>query len=134
MVDNGTGGDAIAGDGIFSATIPGGLSGSITAFYIQAVDNHPTVKGTNLFPQDVFPEAPLVRIFPSDAVTKECLIRFGELQPMGSFGTYHLWITASNNVRWTGRDKLNNSVLDGTFVYNNYRLVYNARPLYAGSP
>jgi hypothetical protein len=38
MLDNGTGGDALAGDGIYSATIPGQVSGSLIAFHVRAVD------------------------------------------------------------------------------------------------
>jgi hypothetical protein len=38
MNDQGTGGDAIAGDGIYSATIPGQTGGQIVAFYIAATD------------------------------------------------------------------------------------------------
>ena len=39
MVDNGTGGDAIAGDGLYSATIPGQTNGTMIAFFIQAADS-----------------------------------------------------------------------------------------------
>ena len=38
MTDDGTGGDAVAGDGVFSATIPGQASGTMVAFYLQATD------------------------------------------------------------------------------------------------
>ena len=38
MVDNGTGGDAVAGDGLYSATIPGQSSGALVAFHVQATD------------------------------------------------------------------------------------------------
>src|SRR5476651_2404420 len=40
MKDNGTGGDAIAGDGIFSATIPGQTANKTAAFYISATDSN----------------------------------------------------------------------------------------------
>jgi len=39
MTDNGTGGDAIARDGVFSATIPGQAANQIVAFYISATDS-----------------------------------------------------------------------------------------------
>ena len=39
MKDDGTGGDAIAGDGVFSATIPGQAANQIAAFYISATDS-----------------------------------------------------------------------------------------------
>ena len=38
MLDNGTGGDAVPGDGVFSATIPGQAANQIAAFYIAATD------------------------------------------------------------------------------------------------
>ena len=46
MTDNGTGGDALAGDGIYSATIPAQPAGTVVAFLVQARDalgchNHP---------------------------------------------------------------------------------------------
>jgi len=59
----------------------------------------------------------------------------------GSFATYHLWLTYATSNRWAFRGRpttadggLNNAELDGTFIYNNSRVVYNALPLYAGSP
>ena len=39
MTDNGTGGDASAKDGVFSATIPGQAVKQIAAFYISGTDN-----------------------------------------------------------------------------------------------
>ena len=38
MKDEGTGGDAVANDGIFSATIPGQVARTVVAFYISATD------------------------------------------------------------------------------------------------
>ena len=38
MLDDGTGGDAIAGDGVYSATIPGQNVGTLVAFLVQAAD------------------------------------------------------------------------------------------------
>src|SRR6185295_19091165 len=36
MLDDGTGGDAVAGDGLYSATIPGQPANTLVAFRIQA--------------------------------------------------------------------------------------------------
>lgn len=131
MVDNGTLGDAIAGDGIFSAMIPAQPSGTIVAFYLEASDS---LNATNTFPYDVFPPAGLDRCWPNDAVARECVVRFGETQMPGALATYHLWVTAANSNRWHHRDTMNNTAIDGTFVYNNTRVVYNALPLFSGSP
>ncbi len=38
LMDDGTGGDAVAGDGVFSAALPGQSSGATVAFYLEAVD------------------------------------------------------------------------------------------------
>ncbi|MGC8744119.1 MAG: lamin tail domain-containing protein, partial [Verrucomicrobiia bacterium] len=131
MKDDGTGGDAVASDGIYSATIPGQALGTVIAFYLQATDK----KGaTNLFPQDVFPPPDVPRCFPNDAITRECVIRFGDTQMPGSFATYHVWLTSANRNRWANRDRLNNALMDATFVLNNYRVIYNFKPNYGGSP
>jgi hypothetical protein len=126
LVDNGTGGDAVASDGLFTATLPGQNANVMVAFYVQAVDG---AGKTNLFPANA-----LNRAFPSDAPAHEALVRWGETQMAGSFATYHLWITEAMNQRWSTRDRLNNARLDGTFVYNNYRVIYNMMPQYGGSP
>lgn len=131
MVDNGTAGDAISGDRVYSATIPGQAAGTLVAFYIEARD---TLAATNTFPQDVFPPAGLDRCWPNDAMARECVVRFGEVQMPGDFATYHLWVTAVNSNRWHHRDTMNNAPVDGTFIYNNSRIIYNALPLFSGSP
>ena len=132
MTDDGAGADAVAGDGIYSGTIPGQASGGLASFSVEAVDG---AGATNLFPQDVFPPAGLPRCFPNDAPTRECVVRWGDTQMTGNFPTYHLWLSSVSSNRWhTRKPELNNSSMDGTFVLNNYRVVYNALPLYAGSP
>jgi hypothetical protein len=117
MKDDGTGGDAIAGDGIYSATIPGQASGTMLAFYVQATD---VLAATSKFP--------------SDAPTRECLARVGELQPTGNFPVYRMWMTTATLNTWNGRSKLDNSPLNVTFVLGNQRVIYNTEAIYAGSP
>jgi hypothetical protein len=119
MNDTGVGGDAVAGDGIYSATIIGQAAGTLLAFYVQATDGYvPAARAT----------------FPSDAPARECLVRVGEVQPTGNFPVYRLWVTQTNINTWTSRNKLNNTPLDATFVLGNARVIYNAEALYAGSP
>ena len=114
MVDNGTAGDSVAGDGLYSATIPAQNTGATVAFYIEGTDS---LGAVNTFPQELFPIAPMTRVFPFDAHSRECVVRWGDRQMPGSFGTYRLWLNNTNTSRWTTRrPKLNNSVLDGTFV------------------
>ena len=88
MKDDGTGGDAFAGDGVFSATIPGQAANQIVAFYISATDGRgATTRFPALRPQDNEP-------------VRECVVMFGDGNPGGSFGVYHLWITQTNATRW----------------------------------
>ncbi len=131
MVDDGSGSDAVANDGIYTATIPPQEDSVIVAFYVEARDGQ---NATGTFPKQVFPEAGFTRCWPNDAVARECVVRWGEVQMPGDFATYHLWLTSVNSNRWATRDAMNNLEMDGTFVYNNSRIIYDALPLYSGSP
>ncbi|MGA3145768.1 MAG: lamin tail domain-containing protein, partial [Verrucomicrobiota bacterium] len=120
MKDDGTGGDAIAGDGVFSATIPGQAANQIVAFYISATDGlGATTRFPALRPQDNEP-------------VRECVVMFGDGNPGGSFGVYHLWITQTNATRWANLSDLSNEGNDCTFV-NGSRVIYNAQGRFAGS-
>lgn len=131
MLDNGTGGDAVASDGIYSGVIPAQADGEMVAFYVEARDNQNAI-GT--FPQEVFPKAGFDRCWPNDAVVREGLVRWGEVQMPGDFATYHLWVSQVNSNRWHTRNAMNNTPVDATFVYNNTRVIYNGLPLFSGSP
>jgi len=131
MRDDGAAPDTVIGDGIFTARIPGQASNRIVAFYLEARDG---LGATSTFPKDVFPPAGMTRCWPNDGLTRECLVRWGERQMPGDFATYHLLLTHANSNRWAQRDPMNNTEMDGTFIYNNTRLIYNALPLYSGSP
>jgi len=131
MRDDGAGADAVGSDGIYSAFIPGQPVGEMVAFYIAGRDG-PGAIGT--FPHEVFPKPGFTRCWPNDAIVHECVVRWGEAQMPGDFATYHLWVTAVNSNRWHTRDPMNNTPMDGTFIYNNSRVMYNALPLFSGSP
>lgn len=119
MRDDGTAGDARAGDGVFSATLPGRPSGTLVAFHVRATDQSPTAA---------------TAVFPADAPTRECLIRFGESTPTGNLPVYRLWMTDATLQTWVNRSPLDNTPLDITFVLGGHRVIYNAQALYAGSP
>lgn len=119
MVDDGTAGDAVAGDGIYSAIIPGQLRGYLVAFSIGAID---------------WAALPATATFPSDAPSRECLVRFGESVPAGSFTSYHLWFTQATFDEWSHREQGSNDPLDATFAYGNSRVIYNIGAYYHGSP
>lgn len=117
MLDDGAGADAVAGDGLYSAILPGQAAGTMVAFYVQAGGGSGAAS-----------------TFPSEAPARECLVRFGELQPAGNFPVYRIWMTQATLNTWNGRSKLNNTPLPVTFVLGNQRVVYGANGLYAGSP
>ncbi|MGO8929591.1 MAG: lamin tail domain-containing protein, partial [Limisphaerales bacterium] len=121
MKDDGTGGDAIARDGIYSATIPGQAANTIVAFYLSAVDN---LGASTRFPALLTDNSPV----------RECVVMFGDGNPSGSFGVYHVWLTQTNVTRWADLADLSNEGNDFTFVYDNNRVIYNALGHYSGSP
>ncbi|HEX3720537.1 MAG TPA: lamin tail domain-containing protein [Verrucomicrobiae bacterium] len=121
MKDDGTGGDGIAHDGIYSATIPGQASNTIVGFYISAVDN---LGASTRFPALLTDNSP----------ARECVVMFGDGNPGGSFGVYHIWLTQTNVTRWANLADLSNEGNDFTFVYDNNRIIYNALGHYSGSP
>ena len=121
MNDSGTNGDAIAGDGIYSATIPGQAANQVVAFYVAATDN---LGAATRFPS--------LRPGNSEPV-RECVVMFGDGNPGGSFGVYHLWITQTNVTRWANLADLSNEGNDCTFV-NDTRVIYNLEGRFAGSP
>ena len=121
MKDDGTGGDAIAGDGIFSATIPGQSANTLAAFYISATDSN-----------SVAARFPAIRTGDNEP-DRECAVMFGDGNPGGSFAVYHLWLTQTNVNRWAVLSDLSNEMIDGTFVTGN-RVIYNMSGRFAGSP
>ncbi len=121
MRDDGTAGDRVAGDGEYTAIVPGQAVGATIAFRVEATDARISGPGaaTSLFPAPTAGEA---------------LIRFGEPAIFGGLGVYRIWMTASNLNLWTVRERLSNEALDGTFVYGNFRAIYNSGARYRGSP
>lgn len=119
MLDDGTGGDAVAGDGVFAATLPGQPANTLVAFHVQSTDSaQPAARAT----------------FPADAPAHECLVRFGESVPAGNLPSYRFWMTRAAFTAWDTRNNLNNTLNDVTFVLGNHRVIYNAAASYAGSP
>ena len=118
MVDDGTGPDELAGDGVFTGAIPAQPGGALVAFQIEAADAAQPAATAH---------------FPADAPARECLVRFGESAPASAFGTYRLWITEASRAFWAGREKMSNEDVDATFVYGTNRVIYNAGAHYSGS-
>src|SRR5262249_29494844 len=118
LFDDGTHGDEVAGDGLFSAVVPGQPAGALVAFQIQASDQA---------------APPVVCTFPADAPLRECLIRCGDARDAGAFGGYRIWLTKATFNRWSSRLKMSDQPLDATFVYGDSRAIYNIGALYAGA-
>ena len=116
MNDSGIDGDAVAGDGLYSATIAGQAADKLVAFYVSASDGSAAAT------------------FPATVPERECLVRWGEPQFTGGLGTYYLWVTAATLSEWGSREINANDTLDGTFVYGNGRVVYNVDTMYSASP
>ncbi|MDB6040800.1 MAG: wapA 2, partial [Verrucomicrobiales bacterium] len=123
MRDDGSGGDAIAGDGIYSATIPAKSGGTVIAFTISAADAA---------------SAPATAVFPAGGMLQvalpfpECYVRWDDPFPAGNIAHYHLWDSqASEGQR---NNALNNTYRDTTMVYGNFRVIYNAGYRDKGSP
>ena len=130
MTDSGNGGDRVAGDGVYSGTLPGQATGTLVAFSVVAVDG--AVAAAN----QRFPGPP-----PDGAPDLECLVRFGDALPQGVFGTYRMWLTAANVDRWMtlagpdpNKSKFSNEPIDVTFVIDDQRAIYNGGARWRGGP
>jgi hypothetical protein len=119
--DDGGGGDAVAGDGLYTVTLPGQAAGALVAFRLTATDALATPPGA------------ANAQFPAVSA-EEALIRFGEPAIFGNLGVYRIWMTASNLNIWTTRERLSNEAMDGTMAYGNFRAIYNSGARYRGSP
>src|SRR6185436_9181277 len=73
-------------------------------------------------------------LFPSDAPTHECLIRWDDTVPFGTFAHYHMWDTAATESAFNSSPQLDNTFRDATLVYGMNRVVYNAGFRNKGSP
>lgn len=122
MVDDGSGDDRIAGDCIYTATIPGAGAGTMRAFHVEAFDS----AGDTRFPTRLEPTA--------EAPERTCLVRVGDTQMNTQFATYRVWLSDDVLDAFRSRPNRSNELLDCTFVYNDTEILYNARIRYRGSP
>ncbi len=119
MRDDGTGGDAVGGDGVYSGTLSGRTDGTLLAFVIRATDRS---------------ASPALSQFPPEGAGQEALVRWGEDKPFGNLGVYRLWQRKADFDRLRNREPLANDNLDCTFVYGDERVIYNAAMRAKGSP
>ena len=124
MRDDGGGGDVIAGDGLWSATLTGLAAGSLVQFRIEAFDSAGSVASS------VFPSGP---VFAGNPTVSEATIRWGDPVPFGTFTHIHSWTTPTVE-NALNADGLNNLYRDSTLVHGNLRVIYNAGIRRKGSP
>ncbi len=122
MVDDGSGDDAIAGDSVFTATIPAAPSGTMRAFYIEAFDGTAFTR----FPSRLAPTA--------EVPDRTCLVRVGETPVNSRFASYRVWLSNDVVSTFRSRPNLSNELLDCTFVYNDTEVFYNVGIRHRGSP
>jgi hypothetical protein len=123
MLDDGTLGDRVAGDGLYSALLPGQAQSTTAAFTIEAEDSAVSSK-TSEYPGEAPPGAPDL----------ECLVSFGQTLKSGIIANYIMWMTAANVDRWNTipGGKYSNEPQHLTFVYGPYRAIYNAGARWRG--
>jgi len=122
MVDDGSGDDMIAGDGIFTGTIPGAGAGTMRAFYIQASDGAASTRFPTRLPDS------------ADVPERTCLVRVGDTLINSQFASYRVWLSNDVVATFRSRANLSNELLDCTFVYNDKEVFYNTRMRFRGSP
>jgi hypothetical protein len=122
MFDNGVNGDIVAGDGIYTAQIPGAPAGTMRAFYIVASDGVASTR----FPTAMEPSA--------DVPDRTCLVRVSDTPVASPFATYRVWMSNGVISAFQNRPNLSNELMDCTFVYNNKDVFYNASFRRRGSP
>ena len=122
MTDSGTGGDKIAGDGIYSATIPGAAAGTMRAFYITASDGAVSTR----FPTRLEASA--------EVPDRTCLVRVGDGAASTRVNTFRIWMSTDVVNVIHARANLSDELMDCTFVYNDTDVFYNAALRFHGSP
>ncbi len=127
MNDAGTGGDAVAGDGIYSATISSyKTEGAIAQFYIQA---SATGGGTATYPAGGA-SLPGMWIVDSSPVSSDLLVeRFVVAQR--DHDAMANGATATYNYR---HPRMSNHYYNATFIVNEKEITYNVEARKSGSP
>jgi hypothetical protein len=122
MVDDGTGDDRIAGDHLYTATIPGGPRDTMRSFHIEATDGIAVTR----FPTRLDASA--------DVPDRSCLVRVQDTAVQTEFATYRVWMSNAVMDSFQSRPNLSNELMDCTFVYNDSEIFYNCGIRHRGSP
>ncbi len=116
MYDDGAHVDGEAGDGFWTATIPAMPNLTKVLFYIRATDTH-AVPG----------------VFPAGAPARTCLYQVSAV-PASRLYVYSLILNDDENDELNNRPIHSNAPVDGTLVFNDSEIYYNAGIRYRGSP
>ena len=125
MVDDGSGGDEVAGDLVYTAVIPAHDDGLYVEFYIVASDDEGAERTVpEGAPGGTSDETGL-------PITISYLYQVENTPPTSDLPIYRLIMTRENWVELTTRDLYSNVLLDGTFVYEG-EVFYNVGVRYRG--
>jgi len=125
MVDDGGGGDEMAGDSIYTAVIPAQGDGLYVEFYVTATDD----EGAGRLVPEGAPGATSGET--GLPVTVSYLYQVENSPPTGDLPIYRLIMTQENWTELTTRDLFSNVLLDATFVYGS-EVFYNVGVRYRG--
>ncbi len=125
MIDDGTGNDAVAKDGIYTGTIPGRPSGQLVAFRVEAMDRDDKISH--------YPPLP-----------KEALVAWGNSASLNNasksdLNSLQLWMTRLDIRRLDGYrtadyfTRWSDHFISATLIYNGERIIHNAGVRFRGS-
>lgn len=125
MVDDGSGADAVAGDGVYTAQLPPYADGSLVEFYVAATDDASlTTSAPYGAPGTISPET-------GGPVTINHLLLVEDVPPSATRPIYRLLVTDENWTELTTRSLWSNRLLDATFIYDD-EIYYNVGLRYRG--
>jgi parallel beta-helix repeat protein len=127
MVDDGSGGDTVAGDLLYTAIVTASEhdDGSYVEFYVTAADD----EGAERIVPDGAPGGTSDET--GQPVTISYIYQVEDTPPTGTLPIYRLIFTHENWTELTTRDLYSNILLDATFVYSK-EVFYNVGVRYRG--
>jgi len=135
MLDDGQGADRDAGDGTYTAVIPGQANGRRVVFSIEATDTESVV---GRFP---FDDRRRTHPYLLDPGTQDpTKLRYAVYihgavgSQTGGVPEYRMLMTQENSTYLTTRNTMNNDVIDSSFVWNDKEIWYNMGVRYGNSP
>jgi len=134
MKDDGQDADEVAGDGIYTAVVPGAPLGRRKVFEILATD---TRGNTGRFPFDDRKRTHPYLLDPPGAGDNEisyAVYIHSNLVGLGDIPDYRIVLAQENLQYLNSRHIMNNDMVDSTLVWNDREIWYNVQVRYANSP